>query len=325
MRRVLVLVLLGLALPAPAPAFASASADRVRSAIFFYPWYSNPAHDGGYAHWQQGDHAPPLDVASAFYPARGAYSSGSPRVLAAQMREIRGAGVDEVVSSWWGRDSTEDARLRAIRRAARAHGLRLAVHVEPYAGRSPESIRSDLEYLRKLRIRDVYVYRATDFSVDDWLSLNLALDGMRVFAQTDQVGFAAEGGFAGFYTYDVLVYGGAKFGRLCAEAHVAGIMCAPSVGPGFDASLVTGERRIKAREDGATYDHMWHAALEARADVVTITSYNEWSEGTQIEPACDRGGYESYDGAYGVHGHAAAWAYLDRTAYWTSLLAPSRF
>jgi hypothetical protein len=319
MRRVLVLVLLGLVLPAP----ASASAHPVRSAIFFYPWYSNPAHDGGYAHWQQGDHAPPLDVASAFYPARGAYSSGSPRVLAAQMREIRRAGVDEVVSSWWGRGSTEDARLRAIRRAARAHGLRLAVHLEPYAGRSVESIRSDLEYLRELRVRDVYVYRATDFSVDDWRSLYLGLDGLRVFAQTDLVGFAAQGGFAGFYTYDVLVYGGAKFGRLCAEAHAAGIMCAPSVGPGFDASLVTGERRIKARENGATYDRMWRAALEARADVVTITSYNEWNEGTQIEPACRHRGYESYDGAYGVHGHASAWAYLDRTAYWTALAAQS--
>ena len=30
---------------------------------------------------------------------------------------------------------------------------------------------------------------------------------------------------------------------------------------------------------------MWRAAIAARADRVTITSYNEWHEGTQIEPA----------------------------------------
>ena len=44
---------------------------------------------------------------------------------------------------------------------------------------------------------------------------------------------------------------------------------------------------------------MWNAALHAGADMVTITSYNEWGEGTQIEPAGHGGRYESYDGAYG--------------------------
>jgi hypothetical protein len=63
---------------------------------------------------------------------------------------------------------------------------------------------------------------------------------------------------------------------------------------------------------------MWNAALHAGADMVTITSYNEWGEGTQIEPAGHGGRYESYDGAYGLHGTAARRAYLMRTAYWTS-------
>ena len=64
---------------------------------------------------------------------------------------------------------------------------------------------------------------------------------------------------------------------------------------------------------------MWRAAIRARADVVTITSYNEWHEGTQIEPAVAVGRpYDSYDGAYGLNGRAAQRAYLDRTAYWAS-------
>ena len=314
-RRLFAVCLVLLALP------GRAAAQPVRSAIFFYPWYSNPAHDGTWAHWQQGAHSPPLDIASAFFPSRGSYSSNDYRVLRGQMRDIRAAGVSEVVSSWWGKGSIEDARLPAVQRAARRVGLVTAVQLEPYPGRTALSVADDLVYLRGLGIHDVYVYEAGDISSADWRALNLGLSGLRVFAQTGRVGFASAGGFAGFYTYDVLVYGGDKFERLCAEARTVALLCAPSVGPGYDASEATGDPRIKLRDDGATYDSMWRAALAAGADLVTITSYNEWSEGTQIEPAGHGGRYESYDGAYGLHGRAAERAYIRETARWTAALA----
>ena len=36
---------------------------------------------------------------------------------------------------------------------------------------------------------------------------------------------------------------------------------------------------------GNYYDDMWAAAIEANPKVIAITSYNEWTEGTQIEAA----------------------------------------
>jgi glycoprotein endo-alpha-1,2-mannosidase len=126
------LAALALLLSLPAVAWAA----EPRSSIFFYPWYSNVRHDGHYAHWTQGGHAPPFDLASHFFPARGAYSSGDPRVLRAQMRDIAAAGVDEVVSSWWGKGSPEDHRLPAVLRAAKARGLQVAVQLEPYPDRT---------------------------------------------------------------------------------------------------------------------------------------------------------------------------------------------
>jgi glycoprotein endo-alpha-1,2-mannosidase len=319
MRRLLIVLAL-IALVAPGGAFGS----RVRTAIFFYPWYSNPSHDGTYTHWQQGQHTPPFDVSSAFYPARGAYSSSDPRVLDAQMSDIRRARVEEVVSSWWGWGSREDARLPAIVAAARRHHLKVAIQLEPYPGRTVASVGNDLTHLRQLGIRDVFVYRADDFSADEWAALTLHLSGVRTFAQTGHVGFAARAGFTGFYTYDIVVYGGNKFMRMCAQAHAVKLLCAPSVGPGYDASFATGDSLEKPRDNGATYDRMWRAALSAGADLVTITSYNEWSEGTQIEPAGRRGGYQTYDGAYGLHGARAEFAYLDATRRWTDAFRPRR-
>src|SRR5436305_14559857 len=126
MRRLLPALVLLLALP------ASAQAGLPRTAIFFYPWYSNLRYDGQYAHWTQGGHTPPFDLASQFFPMRGAYSSGDPRVLRAQMADIAAAGVDEVVSSRWGSGPLEAERLPAVIRAASRRPLHVPVQPEPY-------------------------------------------------------------------------------------------------------------------------------------------------------------------------------------------------
>jgi hypothetical protein len=61
---------------------------------------------------------------------------------------------------------------------------------------------------------------------------------------------------------------------------------------------------------GAYYAHMWERAIANGADMVSITSYNEWGEGTQIEPAVARGEsglYNDYESEGGPT------AYMDKT------------
>jgi hypothetical protein len=300
--------------PGDAPT-APAAAERV--AIFYYPWFATPQRDGHYAHWQQGGVAPPANLASSFYPARGAYSSADALVVDAQMREIATAGVGTVITSWWGRDSLEDRRLPPLLAAADRHGLAVAAHLEPYQGRTVASTGEDVAYLHGLGVQDFYVWASTVLPDAEWAELNARLDGVRMFANTNLAGRAAAGRFDGLYTYDILLYDGRLFKRLCGQARRLGLLCAPSVGPGYDARRATPDRRVKRRRNGATYDAMWRAAVRARADIVTITSYNEWHEGTQIEPARPaRRGYQGYDGAWGLRGRAAETAYLDRTAFW---------
>jgi hypothetical protein len=299
----------------PVEGTGDGGAPSSRVAIFFYPWYGTPVRDGSYQHWNQHDTDPPASIASNFYPARGIYSSSDPGVLNAQMADIAGAQIRVVIVSWWGEGSTEDARLPLVLAAARSFGLRVAIHIEPYAGRTPQTVAGDVARLRKLGIRDFYVYDSNVYRDTDWAAVNIGLSGVRLFANTSLPGKAAAGAFAGLYTYDVYQYDGSSFPRMCASARRLNLVCAPSVGPGYDARAL-GDSRERGRADGATYDGMWRSALRARADMVSITSYNEWHEGTQIEPSADVGGYESYDGAWGLHGKLAQRSYLDRTAYW---------
>src|SRR5581483_8548661 len=138
----------GLRLAAPIVALAPRPVvEPAEVSIFFYPWYSVPGVDprAGWRHWEQNGHAPPADIGGNFYPADGVYSSLDPAV---QARQMAASGVDTVVSSWWGQGSYEDWALPGVVSAVKAAGLHLAVHLEPYKGRTVATVASDLNYLR---------------------------------------------------------------------------------------------------------------------------------------------------------------------------------
>jgi glycoprotein endo-alpha-1,2-mannosidase len=122
MRRLLSSLILALLLPATAQA-------GVRVSAFYYPWYGTSSVDGTFQHWSQRGHTPPNDIASAYYPLRGLYSSSDTLVTGAQMDEIRSAGIDEIAVSWWGQGSAEDHRLPEVVAAARADGISVAAHL----------------------------------------------------------------------------------------------------------------------------------------------------------------------------------------------------
>ena len=185
--------------------------------------------------WTQNGHAPPHDLYSAFFPWRGAYSSSDPNLVDRQMAEIAAAGVDEVVVSWWGWGSPTDRRLPSVIRAAQKYHLTVAVHIEPFEDRTAAAVAGDVKHLAELGITDVYVFDPMKVTAAEWAAVRPTMPPVRLFAQTGSVGFAAAAGFDGIYTYDIVTYTGDKFIRLCTQAHAAHLLCAPSVGPGYDA------------------------------------------------------------------------------------------
>ena len=319
---------------------AQPNAGPGKVSIFYYPWYASPAtNPAGWLHWNEGGHTPPADIGSDFYPARGAYDSIDPATAEAQMAEIAGAGVDQVVFSWWGQGSFEDHALAVIAPIAAAHGLDVAVHLEPYAGRSVASTGSDLAYLTGLGFGEFYVYQGTQLPSAAWAGLRaqypsitlLVTGGSPQYIRSGALAnFAAAGGFDGIYTYDPLVFQPADFPSICAVARERGLQCAPSVSPGYQATRATGDTRVRPRAGGTTYDQSWLGAIAAAPEIVSITSYNEWHEGSQIEPAqpfCIPGQsfcYADYTGDFGLPDPQARTAYLSRSAAWANRLRSTR-
>ena len=82
-----------------------------------------------------------------------------------------------------------EATARAVHRQAKdlfdglkAAGLNVALHVEPWTGRTPAAVASALRTLTGVGIRDVYVYDSTDLPDADWAAGLRTLQGVRVFA-----------------------------------------------------------------------------------------------------------------------------------------------
>jgi hypothetical protein len=180
----------------------------------------------------------------------------------------------------------------------------------------------------------VYLYQAdSGVAATDWAPVIAAQPGMRFFAESGDLGamlsgsfaeYARTAGFDGIYTYDVARFGAGEMAAACGAARQRRLLCSPSVGPGVDARRAGFPQwPVVDRAGGQRYDTLWGGAIAAGADVISITSWNEWHEGTQIEPAkpyCfPSDGYCSpgYEGAYGRSGPAAQTAYMDRTADWS--------
>ncbi|NUT45331.1 MAG: alpha-mannosidase [Thermoactinospora sp.] len=309
-------MVLAVLLPVPQAGAAKLS-DKVH--LFYYPWYGTSP----WRHWQQGGHTPPEDIGADLYPALGAYDSAS--VADRHMKWVRRSGAGVIVYSWWGRGSYEDGLIRTVMDAAAKRGVKVAWHLEPYEGRTAASTVADIEYLNQAygthpAFHDVF-YVFWSLQIADWSALEQVNDDNIILAQTTDTSKIAH--FNGLYTYDGIAGATAPGWRQAGEyAKANGLIWAPSVAPGYidDRAVPGNTTPTITRDDGAAYDKQWNNALTNQATWVSVTSFNEWHEGSVIEPADSSPppgyGYQTFDGAYGKRGKAAETAYLDRTKYW---------
>ncbi len=291
-------------------------------------------------------YTPPEDIGANFYPADGLYSGNSRDDMARQMGQIKQAGCNVIAATWWGVNDFTDASLEVLFDVAAEYEMRVCFHVEPFPGRNAATVREALMYLldkygdhpalyRCAARGDrplIYLYDSYLSPASDWATI-FQPDGANSIRSTDydvvaiglwvkknEEAFMLEGGFDGFYTYfatDGFTYGStpANWPRLAQWAQEQGLLFIPSVGPGYIDTRIRpwNDENTRARENGAYYDRMFKAALDLNVLIISITSFNEWHEGTQIEPAMPK---EIPGYVYEDYGDRAPNYYLERTRYW---------
>lgn len=292
------------------------------------------------------------DIGANFYPQLGCYSCNDPAVVEEHMRQLVRAKVGVVSVSWWGKDSFTDRALPLLFRSAEKHGVRIAFHIEPHiaaGGRNPAVVKQAISYLlgrygrspalfrepRRNHRPLFYIYDSYLTKAEDWKSI-LAPDGtdtirgtvddavvIGLWVNRDEGPFFLDGHFDGFYTY--FASNGFRYGcswdnwlELAHWARDHGKLFVPCVAPGYNDTRIRpwNGANTRPRDNGKYYDESFRRAIAARPDYIGITSFNEWHEGTQIEPAIPK---KAAEYRYEDYADRPPQWYLDRTAYWVKM------
>lgn len=307
---------------------------------FYYAWYGTPETDGKYVHWNHPYirhwnqevakkypdrvHSPPHDIGASFYPELGPYSSSDPKIIDTHMQQLVAARIGVLVVSWYPPDKGDDngvpvdGLIPILLDHADKYSLKVALHSEPYEGRSAASVLKDIKYIYKKYVHHpaylryemngkdplpvLYVYDS--YLVYDWGDIftrsgissirgtDLDIVAISLLVGRDHEKFVVNSGFDGFYTYfgtDKFSYGStqANWKRLAEFARLNNLLFIPSVAPGYDDTQVRpwNKENTRDRANGYYYTRSIFAALGSDPQIVSITSFNEWHEGTQIEAA----------------------------------------
>lgn len=298
MKRLVLLCCVWLCLQ-PYPVRATDAPPEQLVLAFYYAWFDLTT-------WQKPLSDQPLTP----------YHSADSVVIERHVQWANQAGIDALVQAWYGpeqhNNQTEDNFWVLLDKAS-ANGAHAAVSVDmgsPAFLQTPESVLQALLSLRERHTQHggylraagrpvIFFWKQELFSVPTWEAIRSQVDPehtMLWIAEGARLDYLAV--FDGLYLYSVawadapaavLVRWGKEV-QQWGGAHNASRYWVATVMPGYN-DFVTGRADAfsRVRADGAFYRACWDGAIRSQADWVVITSFNEWLEGSHIEPSVNYG------------------------------------
>lgn len=294
------------------------------------------------------------NIASNFYPELGRYSNRDPEIVKKHMEMFQKARIGVAAVSWWNEKTAAEAdKNQLLLDEAQKVGVKVCFHLEPYSGRNPENLKENMKKLidkygnhpafYKVDGKPMFfIYDSYNIEAEEWAKLlspngaitirNTAYDSYVIGLWLDNVGkqgpVILNSHFDGFYTYFSSLgfnYGSTptNWNTMQKWAENNNKIFIPSVGPGYIDTRIRpwNTPATRNRNNGRYYDVMYGKAIESKASFISITSFNEWHEGSQIEPATP---YTGSAFTYLDYESLAPDYYLTRTAHWIKEFRKSR-
>lgn len=267
------------------------------------------------------------DVSCPHYPEGGLYDSNDPDVIKRHLKLAIESGIDAFIVSWWGNGNILNKPFDYMLEYARQGNIKLSIYYEtvPSIPFKYKNTALDLiEFIKKygkhesfLRVDNkpvLFFYRRVikQHSVKQWAEIIKAVKKeCNALLVADTLDEEIIDIFDGAHTYssyeaylwrvNIKKYMQKLINKCRNRNKYVGI----SVMPGFDDSLANNEMTLKRRiwqmvvhgkknvlverKEGKTYSEHWRLAIDSNPDWILICSFNEWIEGTEIEPSLEFG------------------------------------
>jgi hypothetical protein len=294
-----VLVVLIVSLPGIG-AVAPAQAQEQRLVLaFYYAWYDENT-------WSP-DKVPDMPVVT--------YRSADRTTIERHVREAKGAGIDALVQSWYGPGTNQtESNFAMLLDEAQKQGLQATVALEVTSPFMPStgSMIDGLEYLVATHAAHpaflryggkpvILFWRQQHLTVERWADIRSQLDPNRNTVWLAE-GYHPEylAVFDGLHLYNITwvvntnpEYTASKMRKLIDDyvaEHGGARYWVATAMPGYDDTHVEGRANTyRYPRSPEYYRRTWEAAMASMPEMVIVTSYNEWREGTMIEPSVTYG------------------------------------
>lgn len=287
---------------------------------FYYTWYGRPERHGRWVHWN-GVRPEEHEIAtSTNYPSLGAYDSHDPNVIDLHIDQAKRHGITGWIATWWGQGTFDDRAFASVIKRAALKDFYATVYWETAPGEGERQIQravDDLLYiLRKygsekafLKVDGkpvIFVYGRvmTQVPRSSWPEIITRVEkqwdkGFLLIA--DGLTQANARLFDGIHTYNICGWvrdlppealrkqAAENFRQAVDTAHAFGKISCVTVIPGYDDTKIRTPGLKALRRNGENYQLLWEEAIRAQPDWVLITSWNEWHEGSEIEPSWEHG------------------------------------
>lgn len=249
-------------------------------AAFMYPWFPKAWNQGGLFPFTQ------------FTPSDGFYDSSDSLTINRQVEQATNAGLDAFIASWWGPGHHTDSAMTAIfdqLPKSPNPDFRVAIYYEQEGQSDPSAatIKEDLDYL------ELYFKQPNYLRIDDkpvvfvWADVNDRADMATRWSQAkDLFGdvYIVLKVFPGYRTAPDQPDSWHQYAP--ANRYDSQLPFAVTVSPGFWHAKDAAPR---LERDPTVFRSELERMTKSGAFWQLVTSWNEWGEGTSIEPADEFG------------------------------------